>query len=106
MSDSLRGAIIRVKRRAKVFSIVPDRLITDKSLKAETRLLLAYLAGRPEGWEPNVGQLCRAVGLTDWGWRQIKKELFAKKILTKFKCQSLGSAGFKWVIEVDLTLYF
>ena len=100
------GSIIRVKKRAKSFSIVPDALIQDKSLRIDTRLWLAYVGGRPEGWEPRVGQTCRAIGMTDWAWRQIKEDLLKHKILTEFECTSVGAAGFKWVMEIDLDRYF
>lgn len=101
-----RGAIIRVKKRAKSFSIVPDLLIQDKRLRIDSRLWLAYVGGRPDGWAPAVGQTCRAIGLTDWAWRQIKEELLQQKILTEFECISVGADGFKWVMEIDLDRYF
>lgn len=105
-TEKKSGGIIRVKKMTRSFSIVPDSLIMDKKLRIDTRLLLGYLGGRPGGWEPHVGQLCRAIGLTDWAWRQIKDELKQNKIMIEFECQSRGATGFQWVMEIDLSRYF
>lgn len=61
------------KRRA--FSAVPDDILTDKNLSIEARAVLSFIVGRPEGWNYYVGQICRAMGVSETRWRRIRAEM-------------------------------
>lgn len=100
-----RGGVIKIKRPEQRFSVVPDALIVDRTLTADTRLVLIYLAGRPDRWMPQVGDICGTLGISDYKWRGVSSALKAVGILTH-QMRSLGRAGLEWDLEVDLTRYY
>lgn len=100
-----RGAIINVRRPEQRFSVVPDALITDRSLTTDARVVLIYLAGRPDDWMPMVGDICGSLGISDYKWRGVRASLKEAGILTH-QMRSLGRACLEWDFEVDLTRYY
>lgn len=63
------------KRRA--FSAVPDDILTDRRLGDRAVRVLAWLVGRPDGWEVRVGYLRHLFDLSEEQWRFARKQLEA-----------------------------
>lgn len=99
------GAIVRLRRPENKFGIVPDSIFLDLALRLESRLLLGWLAGRPSEWQPRVGQLCSALGLTDYTWRKVSAELRAAGVLNQER-RSLGRGQLEWSLIIDLSRYY
>jgi len=99
-----RGAIIRVEGIVRGFGIVPDTLLLDKDLSLRARAVVAYLYGRPPGWTPVVSALCGALGITDFAWRTLKRELEAAGLAVLNR--NAGADGrFIWELVFDLSRY-
>lgn len=95
---------IRVHKRQS-WSSVPDAVLEHPSLSLGARLVLAWMLGRPPGWEIRVGPMCRVLRLTDKTWPRIRDELCAAGF---FRQQRLASSAgrVQWRQEVsDEPLY-
>lgn len=65
---------IAIKKRHS-YSSVPDAVLENLSLSFTARITLAWLLGRPPGWEVRVGHLRRVLGLSDKTWPRARDEL-------------------------------
>jgi len=65
---------IRVTKR-RSFSAIPDDILEDVRMRPETRLVLGWLIGRPDGWEVRVGHVRRTLGLTERRWAKARNEM-------------------------------
>lgn len=57
------------------YAKVPQRVLENRQLSLEARLVLAWLIGRPRGWQLSVSHLCTTLGLPNQKWRRIRSEL-------------------------------
>lgn len=64
-------------RKRRAYSSVPDDILTDGRLSARARVILAWMIGRPEGWELRVGHLQSVFQLSKEQWRAARRELEA-----------------------------
>lgn len=98
------GRVLLPARRTK-FGRVPHSVLSDRSLSHSSRLVVAHLIGKKEGWIPVVSELMSTLGLTDFGWRSIRDELKAANIITGQHKKSFGRGLIAWELEVDLRRY-
>ncbi len=73
MSES---TAVRVKNKSR-FTVVPDKVLEDKRLSPMARLVAAWLHGRGDGFIVRVEAMRRMLGLTEFVWGRIRKELEA-----------------------------
>lgn len=102
------GTIVRpIGRPARGFSIVPDSILCDASLSPAGRLILAYLAGRPDGWVACVTDICRKLGLTEKQWRGARGQLRSAGVIPEDHPKRIGGGAtkFSWVLDVHLDKY-
>lgn len=67
-------ARLRIEKK-RAFSAVPDDILTDQRLGLDARCALAYMVGRPDGWDYYVTQIQRALGISEARWVRMRKEL-------------------------------
>lgn len=93
------SATLKVQKK-RPWSSVPDDILTNKSLSAVARLVLAYLVGRPGDWVVYVAQVQRVLGLSEARWARARKELAAAGYYSQNRLQN--KAG-QWVWENIVT---
>lgn len=64
-------------RKKRPYSSVPDDILTDERLSERARLILAWMIGRPEGWELRVGHVQSLFRLSEKQWGAARRELEA-----------------------------
>lgn len=97
-------APITIQKRA-AFSVVPDAVLENLGLSFSARVALAWLLGRPTGWQVRVGHLCRVLGLTGRTWPRSRKELEAAGFFRQERRRGAGNQ-FVWVhVVTDAPLY-
>ena len=95
---------ITIQKRA-AFSVVPDAVLENLGLSFSARVALAWLLGRPTGWQVRVGHLCRVLGLTGRTWPRSRKELEAAGFFRQERRRGSGNQ-FVWVhLVTDAPLY-
>ncbi len=62
-------------RKRRPFSAVPDDILTNCGLSERARLLLAWMIGRPDGWNFYVTQIRATFRLSKEQWRAARREL-------------------------------
>lgn len=67
---------VKVRRRAS-FSIVDDRLFCDKRLDLDTRMVAAWMLGRPDGWIIRITHMQKALGISECVWKRVRQQLVA-----------------------------
>lgn len=92
------GATARVRLTRKPYSVVPDHVLEARDLKATTRLILAWVLGRPNGWEYRIQAMLQRLGIKDTAWRSARKELIAGGWLTQIK-QRQSNGTLVWINE-------
>ena len=85
---------ITVKKR-QPFSVIPDSILEDTRMRPETRLVLGWLIGRPDGWEVRVSYLQHTLGLTKPRWAKARKEMMACGYLNQVRRKS-HNGKFVW----------
>jgi hypothetical protein len=85
-------SILIKKRRS--FSAVPDDILTNTRLSELARICLAYLIGRPDGWEIHVWQVRKALKLTEARWASARRELIKEGYFMQKR--EKGEGG-KWI---------
>lgn len=90
------------------FSVVPDSILLDVGLSGRARLVLVYIAGRPEGWVTTVTDIQRRLGLTVSQWKLTRDELRNARIVPLDHPKRLGGGvnRFTWVLDVFLERYY
>ena len=68
------GPKIIVKNKNR-FGIVPDAILEKKSLSPVARVVAAWLVGRGDGFVVRVEAMCGMLGLSEWVWGRVRKEL-------------------------------
>jgi hypothetical protein len=64
-------------KKTRPWAAVPNDLLEDRRLSLRARLVLAWMVGRPDGWEIKVWHMCRTLGASAHVWTSIRKELEA-----------------------------
>lgn len=64
-------------KKTRPWAAVPNDLLEDRSLSLRARLVLAWMVGRPDGWEIMVWHMCSTLDMSDHVWASIRKELEA-----------------------------
>jgi len=85
---------ITIKKR-RAFSAIPDDILEDTRMRPETRLVLGWLIGRPDGWEVRISYVQRVLGLTKPRWTKARKEMEAWGYLKQVKRRS-PNGKFVW----------
>lgn len=103
------GVIVRPLGKPRTnFSVVPDSILLDVGLSGRARLVLVYIAGRPEGWVTTVTDIQRQLGLTVSQWKLTRDELRNAGIVPLDHPKRLGGGvnRFTWVLDVFLERYY
>lgn len=74
MNSTSSGASVKIKNKNK-FGIVPDFLLENRILSLQARCVAAWLVGRSDNFEIRIESLRRMLGISENGWRTIRKEL-------------------------------
>lgn len=89
---------IKVRKR-RTWSAIPDDILQDKTLSLDTRAVLGWMIGRPDGWIIRIGPMLGALGLTKHIWSRIRGELQRAGYL--FQARHSDEHGrIAWQIEV------
>jgi len=88
------SSTVKIRKR-RSFSAIPDDILQDTRMRTETRLVLGWLIGRPDGWEVRVGHVQRTLGLTRPRWVKVRKELEAYGFLLQIRKRN-GNGHFVW----------
>ena len=68
------SSTIKVRKR-RSFSAIPDDILEDNRMRTETRLVLGWLIGRPDGWEVRVGHVQKTLGISEGRWKTSRREM-------------------------------
>lgn len=103
-----QGNRIKV-HRGRAFSQVPDDILTNKNMSPTARLTLGYLVGRCSDWVFYVGQVRRALGLSQGLWTKVRREMEAEGYLKQTRRhrgkndkELLGHARGQWIWEIEV----
>ncbi len=88
------SSTIKVKKR-RPFSAIPDDVLEDTRMRTETRLILGWLLGRPEGWTIYVSHVQRTLGVSRPRWAKARREMEALGYLSQSKYQD-EEGKFHW----------
>lgn len=92
----------KVKIIKRPYSVVPDDILQDKRLSTETRLILAWLLGRPVEWDVYVWQVIKALGLSEYRWKKSRREM-EKFGYMKVVRHKNSDGTFRWEFSVTDT---
>ena len=70
----MTGPVLKIKNKNR-FSMVPDNLLENKTLSLQARAVAGWLVGRSDNFEIRISSLKRILGITDFVWVKIRKEL-------------------------------
>ena len=100
-------SICYVKKLRGKWSAIPDDILEDQShskrpyLSPAARLALAWMIGRPDGWEIHIKHMLGRLGISELIWRRVRKELIAAGFFRQIKRQDPHNKGkLIWVHEV------
>jgi len=88
------SSTVKIRKR-RSFSAIPDDILEDTRMRTETRMVLGWLIGRPDGWEVRVGHVQRTLGLTRPRWVKVRKELEVYGFLLQIRKRD-GNGHFVW----------
>lgn len=95
------SSVVQIKKR-RSFSAIPDDILQDKRMRCETRLVLGWLIGRPDGWEVRVNNVQYTLGLSRDRWRKARKEMQQFGYLLQIRKQQ-PDGTYKWLHIVSDT---
>ncbi len=90
-----RGASTLKVHKRRSFSAIPDDILEDKRMRTETRLVLGWLIGRPDGWIVRVRHVMAVLGLTEGRWKTSRREMEKSGYLQQVRKQTVGGI-FAW----------
>ncbi|HSH29128.1 MAG TPA: hypothetical protein VK971_04400 [Thiohalobacter sp.] len=88
---------VKISKR-RPFSAVPDALLENRSLTPLTRLVGAWLAGRPDGWEIRVSHVRKTLGISQHLWDKAKRQLIEHGYFVQRRVRN-SSGKFVWEHE-------
>jgi len=92
------SSVVRIQKR-RSFSAIPDDILEDTRMRTETRLVLGWLIGRPDGWEIRVGFIQYKLGLSRGRWATTRKEMEKFGYLQTKRWQKIDGT-FQWEFTV------
>lgn len=90
-----RGTSTVKIRKRRSFSAIPDDILEDKRMRTETRLVLGWLIGRPDGWIVRVRHVMAVLGLTEGRWKTSRREMEKYGYLQQVRTQTADGI-FQW----------
>lgn len=87
-------------RRRRAYSAIPDDVLEDSRLSLRARAVLAWMIGRPEGWEIRIGHMCRVLDMSEYVWAQVRDEITAAGYYRQWSGRDT-SGRITWVREVS-----
>ena len=93
------GIVIRKRQR---YSSIADYVLEDKRISLSARLVLVWMLGRPDGWIIYVGHMQRVLGMSEYVWVSIRKELESVGYYRQWRSQD-ASGKIIWHREVTDT---
>lgn len=94
-----RGTSTVKIRKRRSFSAIPDDILEDKRMRTETRLVLGWLIGRPDGWIVRVRHVMAVLGLSEGRWKTSRREMEKYGYLEQVRKQTTDGT-FAWEHEV------
>ncbi|MEP0338872.1 MAG: helix-turn-helix domain-containing protein [Alphaproteobacteria bacterium] len=85
---------VRLEKR-QPFSVVPDYILEDKRMRPETRLVLAWLIGRPTDWKIQLRYMMFRLGLSRDRWNRARREMQKCGYLTQTRHRK-PDGSFEW----------
>ena len=90
-----RGASTVKIRKRRSFSAIPDDILEDKRMRTETRLVLGWLIGRPNGWIVRVRHVMAVLGLSEGRWKTSRREMEKYGYLQQVRTKTIDGT-FQW----------
>lgn len=88
-----------VVRKRRSWSSVPDDVLEDVRLHTRSRLLLAWMLGRPNDWKIQIGHMLKVIGVSNFEWRSSRAELQRYGYYLQIRIRKANGA-FSWKKEV------
>ena len=88
-----------VVRKRRSWSSVPDDVLEDLRLHTRSRLLLAWMLGRPNDWKIQIGHMLKVLGVSNYEWRSSRAELQRYGYYLQMRIR-LTNGAFSWKKEV------
>jgi hypothetical protein len=88
-----------VVRKRRSWSSVPDDVLEDLRLNPRSRLLLAWMLGRPNDWKIQVGHMLKVLGVSEYEWRSSRAELQRHGYYLQLRVRQ-ANGSFAWKKEV------
>jgi hypothetical protein len=101
----MTGPVLKIKNKNH-FSVVPDNLLENKSLSLQARAVAGWLVGRSDNFEIRISSLKRILGITDFVWVKIRKELEKNGYWKSSRTfdQKTGNIVWEHIFSVDSTI--
>ncbi|NQV48056.1 MAG: hypothetical protein HQ504_09775 [Rhodospirillaceae bacterium] len=88
------SSTVKIRKR-RPFSAIPDDILQDTRMRTETRLVLGWLIGCPDGWEVRVKHVQHILGLSRDRWSKSRKEMEQCGYLQQVRKKN-GDGTFRW----------
>lgn len=88
-----------VVRKRRSWSTVPDDVLEDVRLNPRSRLLLAWMLGRPNGWKIQVGHMLKVLDISEYAWASSRAELQRYGYYLQVRVRQTNGS-FSWKKEV------
>lgn len=101
----MTGPVLKIKNKNH-FSVVPDNLLENKTLSLQARAVAGWLVGRSDNFEIRISSLKRILGITDFVWVKIRKELEKNGYWKSSRTfdQKTGNIVWEHIFSVDSTI--
>jgi hypothetical protein len=88
-----------VVRKRRSWSSIPDDILEDVRLNPRSRVLIAWMLGRANGWKIQIGHMLKVLGVSDYEWRSSRTELQRYGYYLQVRVRQ-ANGSFTWKKEV------
>ena len=100
ISDNHRGGVVRANLPPGAkFALVPRAVLEDQRLGLAARAVASWLGSHSEGWQIAIPPMRRRLGLSEFRWLSIARELEVAGYLTRARTRPEGARG-QWVWDI------
>ena len=98
--DNHRGGVVRARMAPGTkFAVVPRELLEDQRLGLAARAVASWLGSHSEDWQIAIPPMRRVLGLSEFRWLSVAKELEAAGYLTRERTRPKDAHG-QWVWDI------
>lgn len=88
------------RKGSQPWAAVPFSILERKDLTPTTRLVAAWIIGKPPGWEVRITYMLECLGLSRWQWTAVKKQLAGIGAFRQVRTRGAGGL-ITWACEFD-----